>query len=87
VDLGSWIGRFSNSEIPDPTSQIGLFVFPMQRVATASTAELFELEPVRRVLLVLCRHVVALLTIGALQNNVVSSAFRHFLPLKLVLRP
>jgi hypothetical protein len=52
----------------------------MQRVAAATAAELLELKPVRRVLLVLCRHVIALLTIGALQNYVVSSAFRHFLP-------
>ena len=50
----------------------------MQRVATAATAELLELKPVRRVLFVLGRHVIALLTISALQNNVVSSAFRHF---------
>ena len=53
----------------------------MQRVTAAPTAELFELKPVRRVLLVLRRHVIALLTIRALQNNIVSRAFRHFLPL------
>ena len=53
----------------------------MQRVATATTAELFELKPVRRVLFVLRRHVIALLTIRALQNDVISCAFRHFLPL------
>ena len=50
-------------------------------MATATTAELLELKPVRRVLFVLGRHVVAFLTIRALQNNVISSAFRHFLPL------
>ena len=55
-----------------------LLVFLMQRVTAAAAAELFELEPVRRVLFVLSRHVIALLTISALQNNVVSSAFRHF---------
>jgi hypothetical protein len=58
-----------------------LLVFAVQGVATATTAELFELKPVRRVLFVLGRHVVALFAIRALQNNVVSSAFRHFLPL------
>ena len=50
-------------------------------MAAATAAELFELQPVRRVLLVLRRYVIALLTIRTLQNNIVSSAFRHFLPL------
>ena len=56
----------------------------MQCMAPAATAELFELEPVRRVLFVLRRHVIAFLAIGALQYNVVSSAFRHFLPLSAI---
>ena len=54
----------------------------MQGVATATATELLELKPVRRALFILRRYVIALLTIGALQNDVVSSAFRHFLPLK-----
>jgi hypothetical protein len=82
-DLG-----LEKSEIPNPNSQIPLFVFSVQRMATATTAELFELKPIRRALFVLRRHVIALLTIGALQNYVVSSAFRHFLPLSFfVIRP
>ena len=44
----------------------------MQLVLAASPAELFELEPVRLVLFVLGRHVVALFALGALQNNVIS---------------
>ena len=49
-----------------------LLVFLMQRVTAAAAAELFELEPVGRVLFVLCRHVVALFALRALQNNVIS---------------
>ena len=41
-------------------------------MAAAATAELFELKPVRRALLVLGRHVVALFALRALQNNVIS---------------
>ena len=44
----------------------------MQRVAAAATAELFELQPVRRGLFVLGRHVIPLLALGALQNYVIS---------------
>ena len=69
------------SAIRHPDSQIELLIFSVQRVATATATELFELEPVRRALFVLRSYVVALLTIGALQNDVVSSAFRHLLPL------
>jgi len=54
-----------------------LFVFAVQTVTAAATTELIKLEPVRRVLFVLCRHVVALFALRALQNNIVSSAFRH----------
>ena len=46
-------------------SQI-LFIFSMQPMAAAATAELVELKPVRRVLFVLCRHVVSLFALGAL---------------------
>ena len=44
----------------------------MQLVLAAAATELFELKPVRRVLLVLSRHVIALFALGALQNNVIS---------------
>jgi hypothetical protein len=44
----------------------------MQRVAAAATAKLLELQSVRRVLFVLCRHVIPLFALGALQNNIVS---------------
>ena len=54
-----------------------LFVLAVQTVTAAATTELIKLEPVRRVLFVLCRHVVALFALRALQNNIVSSAFRH----------
>ncbi len=59
----------------------------MQRMAAAATAELLELKPVRRVLFVLGRYVIPLLTVRTLKNYVISRAFRHFLPLGLVLCP
>ena len=49
-----------------------LLTLPVQRMTAAATAELLELQPIRRVLLVLGRYVVALLAFGALQNNVIS---------------
>lgn len=52
--------------------QNSLFVFSMQLVLAATTAELVEFEPVRRILFVLCSHVVALFALCALQNNVIS---------------
>ena len=60
------------SEIRHPNSEIGLLILFVQRMAAAATAELFELKPVRRALFVLCRHVVALFALRALQNNVIS---------------
>jgi hypothetical protein len=60
------------SEIRHPNSEIGLFIFFVQCMAAAATTELFELKPVRRALFVLCRHVVALFALRALQNNVIS---------------
>ena len=53
-----------------------LFVLFVQSVAAAATTELFELQPVRRVLLVLCSHVIPLFALGALQNYVISWHFR-----------
>ena len=44
----------------------------MQRMATATTAELFELQASRRVLFVLGRDVIAFFAFRALQNNVIS---------------
>ena len=41
----------------------------------AAAAELIELKPVRRVLFVLRRYVIALFALGALQNDVIS---RHY---------
>ena len=49
-----------------------LLVLSVHRVAAAAATELLELQPVRRVLFVLGRHVVALLAIRALQNDVIS---------------
>ena len=48
------------------------FIFSVQSVAAAATAKLIKLKPVRRVLFVLCRHVITLFALGALQNNVIS---------------
>ncbi len=53
-------------------SILTLLVLFMQPMAAAATAEFFELKPPRRVLFVLCRHVVTLFALGALQNNVIS---------------
>jgi membrane-associated PAP2 superfamily phosphatase len=49
-----------------------LLTFPVHRVTAAAAAKLLELQPVRRVLFVLCRHVIALFALSALQNNVIS---------------
>lgn len=43
-----------------------LFVFSMQPMTAAAAAELVELEPSGRVLLILSRHVVPLFALGAL---------------------
>jgi hypothetical protein len=44
----------------------------VQTVAAAAAAEFVELKPVRRVLLVLRRYVIALFALGALQYDVIS---------------
>jgi len=44
----------------------------VQRMATATATELFELQPVRLGLFVLGRHIVALFALRTLQNNVIS---------------
>ena len=53
------------------------FIFFMQLVLAAAATKLTELEPVRLSLFVLCRHVIALFALSALQNNIVSSSFSH----------
>ena len=68
--------------IPDSKFQIEsgiwnvrLFILFVQTMAPAATAKLVELQPVRRVLFVFRRYVIALFALGALQNYVIS---RHF---------
>src|SRR5437868_8628933 len=64
-----------SSLIPPP-----LLRFFVSRVAAAAAAELPELQALRRRLLILRRHVVAALALGALQHNVVAW---HKLPSKI----
>jgi hypothetical protein len=59
-------GKFKSDIVHSQFSILNLLVFPVQRVAAAAATELFELEPVRLVLFVLCRHVVALFALRAL---------------------
>ena len=66
---------------------INLFVFSVQPVAAAAATELVEFQAVRRGLLVLGRHVVALFALGALQNDVISCSLSHFLPLLVRVTP
>src|SRR5688572_1532598 len=72
LDFGFEELAVDQSEIRNPKSQIELFIFLVQRVAPAAATELFELQPVRRVLFVLGRHVIALFALRALQNYVIS---------------
>jgi hypothetical protein len=44
----------------------------MQRVLTAETAEFFEFQTLRGLLFILVRHVIAILAIATLQNDIVS---------------
>ena len=55
-----------------PFSILNLLAFPVHRVAAATATELLELQPVRRALFVLGRHVIALFALRALQNYVIS---------------
>ena len=59
-------------------SILNLLVLSVQLVFAATAAELIELKPVRRVLFVLRRHVIALFALSALQNDIVP---RHFFTL------
>jgi hypothetical protein len=65
--------KFSHSPFTIHHSQ--LFVLFMQRMAAAAAAKFLELQPVRRVLFVFCRHVIALFALRALQNYVISWHF------------
>ena len=58
-------------------SDRALFIFLVQSMASAATAKLIELKPVRRVLFVFRRYVIAFLALRTLQNYIIS---RHFLP-------
>ena len=53
-------------------SILNLLVLSMQLMLAAATTELVELQASRRVLFVLCRHVITLFAFRALQNNVIS---------------
>jgi hypothetical protein len=44
----------------------------MQRVLTAEAAKLFEFQTLRCLLFILIRHVIAILAIATLENNIVS---------------
>jgi hypothetical protein len=61
-----------------PVALLSLFVGFM---LTAAAAELTKFKPLRRRLLVLCRHVIAALTFGTLQHNVIA---RHKSPLYIL---
>ena len=54
-----------------------LLSFLVVSVATAETAELAELQTFRRRLLILGRNIVTMLTVRALQHNIIA---RHNLP-------
>jgi hypothetical protein len=60
---------------PHPLTLITLFIFFVQTMAAAASAKFIKFKPVGRVLFIFCRNVVALLTLGALQNYIIS---RHF---------
>ncbi len=77
-NLRFWMGDFGfaipsfKSEIRNPNSEIELFILFVRRVAAATSAELFELKPVRRGLFILRRYVIPLFALRALQNYVIS---------------
>ena len=52
-------------------------------MAAAATAKLIKLKPVRRVLFVFRRHVIAFLALGALQNYIISRHKTSYLSNKL----
>ena len=51
---------------------LNLLVLSVQLVLAAATTEFIELKPIRRVLFILGRDVVALFALSALQNYVIS---------------
>jgi len=79
--LGLRLNFFLIANHQPKIENLKLFIFFVQLMATATTAKLFQLQPSGRVLFVFRRNVIALFTLGALQNYVIS---RHnFLPLSL----
>jgi hypothetical protein len=60
------------SLITHPFQLITLLRFLVRARSAALVTELLELKTVRRLLLVLGRHVVAILALGALQRDVIS---------------
>ena len=68
-------GVFRKAFVLPPVALFSLFV---GFVLTTTAAELTKFKPLRRRLLVLCRHVIAALTFGTLQHNIIA---RHKSPL------
>jgi hypothetical protein len=79
-------GISAQSQIANCKSKITLLIFPMQSVATATAAKLFEFQPSRRILFVFRRYIIALFTLGALQNYVISWHYFVLCPLSFALR-
>ena len=63
---------FLQSKIQNPKSKIELLILFVQSMAAAATAKLIKLKPVRRVLFVFGRYVIAFLALGTLQNYIIS---------------
>lgn len=60
-----------------------LFIFSMQRMNATTTTEFFEFKTTRSRFFILCRNVIALFALGALQNYVIS---RHNSYLNLIIQ-
>jgi hypothetical protein len=56
------------------------FSFFMISVFATTATKLAELKPIRRGLLVLCRYVIAALTIGTLKHNIIARHNSHPIP-------
>lgn len=81
VESREWRVVSQKNDSPLSTLHSKLLVFFVQPVAAAAAAKLIKLKPVRRVLFVFCRHVVALFALSALQNYVIS---RHIFKLSAI---
>ena len=64
--------QIRSDRLPDPHSAIKLLRFFMRLVASTVIAELLELKPIRRLLLVLSRNVITMLTFSTLKSDVIS---------------